>query len=236
MAITFISASENNVAANDDVTVTAPASIQDNDLLVAFYHYEEITDSALSVSLSGFTPIDETYNTNGFDMSTAIWYKVASSESGDYTFTGSAAGGTGKSGAHIIVLRGVDTGDPLDVTFVNGSHFKKEQDHGATGPTAQQITTESDGAWVVLFYATGGNAITNFVMPPNYDERSVIENVAEVSGAVCTRKITSFGLETPGIMGTTGAGAGADSQMYTIAIKAASGTATTIEVPTGPWR
>ena len=75
--IEYISSNYRNATSSDNVTVTAPSGIEDGDLLVAYGYTRD--SSTGTPSCSGFTlHADNDYS---FVMS-----KIASSESGDYTF------------------------------------------------------------------------------------------------------------------------------------------------------
>ena len=223
MAIAFISASSNNDVANDDIVVTAPASILDDDLLLGWYAgYGAPTTSALSITLAGFARLTEKFETGGTDHSMAIFTKIASGEAGNYTFTGSHPG-TPQTAAGMIVLRGVDSAI-WDVTFVEGTHYVINQNFGADDLTQPaNITTAADGAMCVIFSWIGFNNTTNIVPPTGFDER--FEVLANNSNIHCCTKIqTTAGAVNPGTIEGTNAGATADASHYTLAIKpAASG-------------
>jgi hypothetical protein len=87
--------------------ITAPASIQDGDILVAHI----IAAAGTTIGISGFTSklAEDAAN---FGVRRVLLWKRASSESGNYTITGD----TGGSYAFISVYRGaIASGDPIDV-------------------------------------------------------------------------------------------------------------------------
>ncbi len=111
MAITYISESHATPGyATTSTVVTAPANIQNGDILVAFgASYSDEADISLP---SGFTTIATQHDAIDSHCRVIGW-KRASSESGNYTFSVSPRGATG---AGIIVLRGcLASGSPVDV-------------------------------------------------------------------------------------------------------------------------
>lgn len=111
MAITYISASSADVSSDSSIVVTAPASIQNGDILVAFAAVYKYLADPEDINLpSGFTEID--VNDTPYTHQTVGW-KRASSESGNYTFS-CTSGSEGVAG--IVVLRGcLASGSPVDV-------------------------------------------------------------------------------------------------------------------------
>jgi len=111
MAITYISESHATTAgATTSIVVTAPANIQNGDILVAFgASYSDGPDISLP---SGFTTIATQYDDKDIYCRVIGW-KRASSESGNYTFSVLPSS---INGAGIIVLRGcLASGSPVDV-------------------------------------------------------------------------------------------------------------------------
>ena len=133
-------------------TITAPSGIANGDLLVAVLH---VGDASLLPALTVTPPTGFTEVTNSpsamdrsadtYTISERIYYKVASGESGNYTFTHSSADTEG----FMYRLTGCDTTTPIDVTpaaqqFVTGS---------GTGQTTTlpSVTTVTDGAFIIGF-------------------------------------------------------------------------------------
>ncbi len=231
MAITFISASSNSEAANDDVVVTAPASIQDDDLLLAFYAgYGDVTTTALDLTSTGFARLTQKFEQDGTDHSMGIFTKKASSETGNYTFTGSHVG-TPPTSVGMIVLRGVHA-DIWDVTFVEGTHYALNQNFGADDLTQPpNITTLTDGAMCVIFSWVGFTA-TNIVEPTGFDER--FQEILGNANIQCSTKIqTLLGAVNPGTIQVPGAATTADASHYTLALKPAAAAGATPKGPLG---
>jgi hypothetical protein len=101
-AISYISTSYNTAIATSYVNVSVPAGVQDDDLLVAFVGSGS---SALNYA-TGWTLVG---NYNVF----AAFYKIASSESGPYTFGQISPS---RIRAQVCCYRGgFNTADPIDV-------------------------------------------------------------------------------------------------------------------------
>lgn len=222
MTITYISGSSNYTnAAGDQIVVTAPASIADNDLLI----YSATAQGGPLASAwdvpSGFTEIDSNNYVAGRDLSHAIGYKVASSESGDYTLQIlDATSGIDRS-AGIIVLRGIDISTPIDVTYVQGTHYTEQQNDPT--PTPSAITTVTDGAWVIITSGVTTSALTTGVAPSGYTLRIDEKQIANLH--LATKEVANAGAETPAAWGHTGGSAGAESATFTIAIRPAAASA-----------
>jgi hypothetical protein len=236
MAITFIDAQNANNSANDDITVTGYSGIQDNDLILGFYHcFGDPTTSALPVTLSGFTKLADKYESNGTDCTYAIFYKIASSESGNYTFTGSHPG-TPEAGAHILVFRGVDTTTPIDVTYYEdspGFHYARTLDIGGSPyneyVTPPNITTNTNNAWCVILNSCMFGSVTDIVPPSDFIERSQI--IADQrNGEICTKEIATAGAVNPDDMRFTNVSVTTDVSIFTIALRPAGTGATLTDI------
>ena len=223
MTISYISSSVGWAASTPDITVTAPASIQDDDLLLAFYSnsYQSGVDDGTPVTLSGFTKINDVFAGSGTDITAACFWKIASSETGNYDMSADVVGGgTQRTTGAIIVLRGVDTTTPLDVAFVEANHWDKAI-NSAT-PTPKPITTDTDNAWVVLWGCTLFSHVSACNPVSGYDER--VEQVVNNGNVeICTKLIpTASTTETPGAFPHTDIDSSNETGMYTLAIKEAS--------------
>jgi hypothetical protein len=142
----FVSASV-NTAATSSVTVTAPATIQDGDILVAFFvGYKSSGGAAAMTPPLGFAVWTNRVTTNY--RSQMLW-KRAASESGDYAF--SCTSGTGEISAGICVYRGrLATGDPLGV-YSDTAYVANDNICRAAGMIVG--TLGSDVVWAGFDYA-----------------------------------------------------------------------------------
>lgn len=161
MAISYVSVSS-VYSESTSITVTAPASIQDNDILVAFARNDVSDSTSLSLP-TGFTSI-ATQSSSDYKRTQryVIGWKRASSESGDYAF-----GQTGTDPvayAAIIVLRGcLASGSPVDV-YSNTAYTTSN-----TTIRAASVTTTV--ANTMLVAAGGTYGVSDFTPPTGMTER-----------------------------------------------------------------
>ena len=221
MAITFVSQDGNAIGYGTSITVTAPAGIQDDDLLIATCLGDQYGQSWTGPA--GWSEIDDHSSLTGSGRTAALYYKVASSESGNYEFTYSKGE---ELAAAIIVLRGADTSTPIDVTYVQGTHMVDGANNAL--PTNAAITTNTDGAWVVLAHNALIDDFTAGGAPTNYTLRSSeLANKANVF--IATREISSAGAETPGAWTHTASPEDAsDYVLFTIAARPDSDGSVTV--------
>lgn len=126
------------------LTCTAPASIADGDILLAFIRYA--TPEGTTPSLSGWAVIDSIENANNAACSAILW-KRASSESGNYGFTVNSGISSG------FVSRftgGTTSGDPHTGT-PNATGYSN--DGGAGGTASGSVTPAVNEALMVYFLA-----------------------------------------------------------------------------------
>jgi hypothetical protein len=218
MAITHVDTVAARVTSNEVITVTAPTGIADNDLLIEFYNHND--NDVEPVTSSGFTQIESGVESSaGSDTTMASLFKIASSESGDYTISGTAPVSAQNTTGAVICLRGVDTSTPIDTTYVQASHYLKTVDNGGTTP--QDIITTTPNAVVVLMIWVGGATTTAFSAPSGYAE---IEDFtgSTTNFAAFTKTVVSPSTENPGAITVTGIGAGDECVMLTLAIRPAA--------------
>src|SRR4051794_16494312 len=108
MACSHISASTVGYATQANLTLTAPASIADGDDLEIFFH---TFDATAITPPTGFTLKTNLLSPDGVrPQRQRVYYKRASSESGNYAFTHASA----ECEAYMQVVRGaVAAGDPF---------------------------------------------------------------------------------------------------------------------------
>jgi MSHA biogenesis protein MshQ len=156
MAITFVSSTGNDDNASTSLSVSDPATTQENDLYIAVCHVIEDAATGNWSTPSGWTKLAEEYTSTGGtgDVTTAIFYRFRGG-----TAVGSTLFDYGVANAAIAVniaaYRGVDTTTPFDVTYSSGSHYAHATD-SATGGTAAAITTATNDAAVILVSSSNG--------------------------------------------------------------------------------
>ncbi len=152
----FVSDSFTTYAARTNTTVTAPTGIANNDILVALV--VSVTSSITVTPPAGFTAFTgfpEDYGLGDILRANA-WWKRASGESGDYTFTHLSA----STQAWIGVVRGASTSTVEDATPT-----KNEETSGDTTYTATTITTTVNGSFIV--FAVYPEELQSAKTPPN---------------------------------------------------------------------
>jgi hypothetical protein len=147
-------------------TITAPSSISNGNLLVAVLSVGDGTAlPALAVTPpSGFTEVTNSPvaldKADPYTISFRVFYKVASGESGNYTFTHTSAGTEG----YMYRLTGADTTTPIDATPV--SAVADITFPGENGLTTQYptLTTVTNDAFLIyvesLWDAVGAGTIS----------------------------------------------------------------------------
>ena len=152
MAITWVANSAEAYSVGGvDISVTVPGSVQDDDLIVLFHVHDDASDHTDPHFPTGFTEFTGSPHTTCGDCGLSTAYKVASSEGATWDFVDSPA--TEEQTCFAIVLRGVDTADPVDdyasacVAIVD------------TAPTTlhPSVTISSSGSFVVCGGGNGRN-------------------------------------------------------------------------------
>lgn len=135
MAVAVQTTSTASTGNTADITITAPSGIVNGNLLVAAVF---INNASAVTPPAGWTLIDNTPGSARMYM----FYKVASGESGDYTFTCAA---TSKSGV-MLRISGHDPASPI------GNHTNNDSSLGTAMPTCNVNTTTPNSLAV---YAVG---------------------------------------------------------------------------------
>ena len=155
----FVSYTENGTNTSP-LTLTAPSSIANGNLLLIFVSSEEVTTTP--VAPAGFSTLQA--KSSGYGTALTIFYKIASSESGSYAVTGPAY----MSGS-IVNISGANASQPDVIGTPNGSL--------AAGATVNGITTTAAG---LLFCYIGSNSSGSMGVPSgftacgNIDRKSVV--------------------------------------------------------------
>lgn len=135
------------------LTVTAPSGIADDDLLVAFI----VTAASTSaITSSGWTLSSSTTHSGG---SHDVLYKVASSESGNYTFSWS---GNSRATGHIFRIDGADTTTPIAADEVATGNTS------TADPPSSGTVTANDFLILTLLDVEGKSGLDNVSGPSLY--------------------------------------------------------------------
>lgn len=185
MAITFVNSANAQQTAGATLTVSCPAGIQENDLLLAFIFVEDNSDRITSYP-SGWTQlINTTVGTRAIRQ--YVYYKLAtSSEPTTYSWTLNASD---ESLGIIQAFRGVDVLDPI-------GDYKTSTNTGSTNMLyAPDTTVEIAGNWLV--YIAGNAYGTTYTAPSGYSNTRQTRSgtsSGNISGIMCSREYTSPGL------------------------------------------
>lgn len=163
MATVVESTSSLSEGTRTNSTVTAPSGIADGDILVYALKIGGASGGPTATAPSGFAawsgiPVawDGSGISDTYGLRIYLWYKVASSESGNYTATHSS----GDSEAFMWRISGGDTGTPNDQAATTHSTNGGGTEGDVIGPTSTQTPTV-DGCcviWVGVSWDNFGNA------------------------------------------------------------------------------
>ncbi len=195
-AITFVDSDFGADSAASSITLTWP-SVQAGDVAIVTAGVE--LDSVVDWSVTDFTEIDDVGEPAIPDITGAIFYKVCTgSESGNLVV--SFDPGAGNCSAAVHVYRGVDTTNPIDVTYVRASHYQFTANDAT--PTLKPITTVTNGALVFVSCVgtTESVATGEFDPPLNYTLREAFGYPGYNGRWQCLadRVVATAGVETPG--------------------------------------
>jgi hypothetical protein len=209
MAISYVTNALGATNSTTSFSITLPAT-QAGDILILEYVHRGSGDATLggtSITTDGLTwteKHDQQFNTTPFSAKT-VWTRATGDHSGK-TITGS--GLTNSCAAIVTVYRGaLASGDPLaDATIVG-------EDNASGNETQAEITTASDGAWVVLVvanspdFAISSQASTNVTLTERAERLSTggtDSSIAHASGEMATAGATgSFTwAQTNGVSGS----------------------------------
>jgi len=201
---TFQCVSSTNCGCNS-VSITTPACIATNDLMIAHLTYRANTGDVGITPPAGWARI-YFYESSGPQMSADVYYKVASAfEPASYTFTQTSSG-SDMTGS-ILVYRGVSTTDPIE--DAGGAPTS------GTSHATPCITATTDQAMIVTLFSLNSCSNCNladvaWIPPAGMNERYDIgkvqsswkassgDDVVNISGG-CVQKTASSFANTDGI-------------------------------------
>lgn len=153
MAGAIRSSSSLSAGSRTNSVLTAPSGIQNNDILLALLDVGGSTSPSVTPP-AGFTEITTTgwpltyTRSDPWTVKAHAYWKVASGESGNYTFTHSSASTEGC----LLCLSGCDTSTPISPT----STAYADNNHSTSTVIAPGLTTPRDSS-VVVFVASCWN-------------------------------------------------------------------------------
>lgn len=207
-------ATSSNSASATSRTPDEPIGTQPGDLLIGVCSTVAVTDGTWTVP-TGWTKVAEVSDTGGTDRDVVLAYGVRGESAATLTF--SYSGSAAVMRCTVAAVRGVDTSNPLDVTYSGEDHHVSYAD----GPNAEAmpITTVSDGAWVVLVQVRVGDVAESTEAPSGYTELADFFG-ANPETSIAYKEVATAGTETPGTWGHTGADF-ADTTIFTLALRPA---------------
>lgn len=231
--IRMIACSRASTAAGIDLVVNTPVGTTDGDIMIGFYGINR-TDGT-NVTMSGFTQIayKETSGGTHGTSTDALFWGLASSEGATQTFDFDSVT-NGEGSASICTFRGVNQTTPLDVTYVEGSHYVEHSN--TADPTPQPITTVTNLAWVLTAsHYVSDIGIDWFNASSGFSKRThvIIDNGGH---EIQTQHKATAGTVTPGAVDAAlTPSAGADWVSFTIALNPAA-DAVAVSYTAGPTR
>lgn len=190
MAISLVGTANNGATSGADVTVTLPAGLAENDIvLVMGGHGNASGSAAASISTSGYAALTTSSLTDHYSFVSA-WKRMGASPDSSVTGVGGGSG-SNAAGYVVMVFRGVDTSTAIDATTTT--------DTGASGdPNSPAIVTATNGAAVVSCFGKHAGASVNSG-PSGYGDlvsESRTDTIAFLAGAAW-KAIAVAGAENP---------------------------------------
>ena len=190
-AVAFVSSSTMTYTTRTNTTITAPASISNGNLLVIYFADGIAGTPPTPTPPTGFkaltTPI--TVTSGGFSVKNYVWWKIAASESGNYTITHTSA----TTEAYMVNYSGTDQTTPFVASSTNSGT-------GVT-TTGTGITPTRDGTMIMFGSQDWGSNTAKLSAPtgstPTFTKRynGVIQFVADgilgTAGATGNKTITN---------------------------------------------
>lgn len=151
----FVASDVYDSASSNSATVTKPAGTADGDILFALVKHN--ANEAFSSTPSGWTQLGTSRWLTTSSSMFSLFYKVASSEPADYTWTWATAA---RTAIRIAAYRGgFDTADPIDV--VSDSTYQTND----TTLRAAAMTASAANSVVLFFGGTHISAAQTFTPP-----------------------------------------------------------------------
>lgn len=114
-AISFIGSAENSAINGGDVTLTLPAMLAD-DLVIVSYGIGITTDQVMAMVTAGYTKVADLYANDTFDTNLGVFWKVMGATPDTTAIVDGLGGLNAAVAAVAMVFRDVDTTTPMDVT------------------------------------------------------------------------------------------------------------------------
>ena len=161
-AVAFRSLSNTTYASRTNTTVTAPAGVTNNDVMIMRFLQGRVGLELTVTPPAGWTEIGTVTDIEsaGFHVYSHLYYRVASSEGASYTFTHASV----SSQAVVAAYSGVNTTTPLDATPTANSGLSSTS-------TALGLTTVTAAAMLVFVEHDFGDIAAASSPPTGLTER-----------------------------------------------------------------
>ncbi|MEO0215666.1 MAG: hypothetical protein ABIL14_01445 [candidate division WOR-3 bacterium] len=226
MAISFVGSASGFASDGGDVTITLPAGIQENDLVIVGYSIGDgdNVDFDMALLTSGYTKVADLFSDDTNDTNLGVFWKVMGATP-DTSVVCDGQGGLNASVAGVcMVFRGVDTTTPMDVTPTTSTGIN------TFNPNPPAISWVTSGSWTVIVGANGHSrgSTGTYTFPTGYTTNALSRGADD-------NYDTTIGIgynpnpalpEDPGVM----IHSGTDNGMFswcavTLALRPASGSA-----------
>jgi hypothetical protein len=213
---TFISYTEDHSASETSVTLALPDGVEDDDLLLCQISIADRADNPTVPS--GWTAFD--YCDFGSSARVWLYYKVASSETGPYTWTWSAASNSRIRGTLVAYRGGFNPSNPID-TYSNYSNG--DNDEYVTAGSITVSAEDSNLLFVGVRYGTSAVTLTPPTNPGTFTEDFDDGDVYSDNWHYFCNYLWSSSGATGDIVGTASS-SGAARHAYAIALNSSSST------------
>lgn len=213
-AVTYISGDTDYVSSGGTVDVPKPASLADDDVLVAFCFLDSPAGGTTWSNTDSFIELDDAIYGCDRDKSCMGGYKVITNAAGEpatYDFTST------DTGEEVICLvlnfRGVDTTTPIDATLQTACVSS------SNSPDSPSITTTTDDAMLVLTVgSTQGSTSVPYVVPTDFTE-AIQDTTSDSNSGISSAYDIQASAGASGTKQWSRATAQADHCLYTWALR-----------------
>jgi hypothetical protein len=188
MAISLVGTASGSAGNGNNVAITLPSGMVQNDVVVVIGGHGNTTGDA-GVTTGGYTEVID--RDRGSCQLSVSWARMGASPDASVTCSGSG-NGNDATGYVVMVFRGVDTTTAIDATSTS--------DEGTGNlPNSPLITTVSDGAAVISCFIQASNE-TSITEPFGYANETQVSRTETnpVTVAAAWRTVPSLGGENPG--------------------------------------
>ena len=183
MPISFVGSAFNSAAGGADVTLTLPAALA-NDLIVVAYAIGDNDSAAFNTAMvtAGYTEVVDIDNTtDAEDSYLGVFWKIHNGSETEAVVDG--LGGADASVAAVcMVFRGVDTTTPMDVTATSATGID------SANPDPPSIDWTTANTWTVCIGASAHlqAAEQTYTFPTGYTTNAVDDSQTATETTFCT--------------------------------------------------